>query len=1162
MNNVIALFKSPPREYSPLAFWFWNGTLEAKELSRQIDEMSSKGVHGAFMHPRGYLKTPYLEQEWWDAVRTCVERSREIGFSPWLYDEYAWPSGTAGNIFEYSYQKPSRVLARGEQNMAKGLRVNSYKVSGTVALSDLIREETGIFVAAFAVSEKNEPVLREGTVSGGEVMVFFREVYPAAVDYLNRDTIRYFIELTHEEYRKRWGPCFGSLIPGVFFDEIYMAARTLPWTDALPGEFEKRCGYSLLPHLSALAVEGGEDSKRIRGDYFRVVAELYEEAFFLQISQWCEKNNLMLTGHTEEYLAGHPGRQGNYFNTIRHLQIPGADNHDYRYRFPRKITCVEPKYSVSVARAYNRKRAMSEAMGGAGWGCSLQQFKRGVNTMAAMGISMFVLHGFHYECEHQGSQADWPASFFYQNPYWKYFNHFAVYVNRVCCMNALGRGVVETGLFYPIYDMQINTVNGRPNESARNMDKAFHDMLYTLLERQIDTDIIDEESLLRAEVSGGIIQAGQQRFKVLLFPCGVTLRDALRARLAEFLASGGHVFFYHDDCRPGTVPAGFPGKDAGSISAIPRFFDALFIPDILVLEGSRSNLYACHRRIEGSDVYYISNSSGRSRELRLQLREAGSVQKMDIETGEVYPIPSTIAGNGTTVLPLRLREDEACYLLICRDGKTAAPVTESEEREEIALSSRWTFLPLNMSFDSRYGIDGDNTELRIPLAAFADDLHEGNELIRICNIAGEKGFCGCHLSLWQARWIARRPSWHCGADVDLYFRKTLDLEDKPDRAPVCLAAVNGCTLYINGQEVFRGESGGRPVSLDIAAALRKGRNCIAAHIRHDNPVNSFTAIHELPADRIIAFLLQGELFPGPQKAPPEKTRIGLLITDESWIVTNRFHEGWQSPDADFEAAFADVTQSQSFGQGAPDGQWLHAWERGRPPLHPWGDLPLFGQEPAFPRRLIYGITIPAGTEGIKQPEVRGDYTCSLDGAPLNWDGGWAKIKNDGRSHYLAIQVTAAGREDGLQYPVTVSISPFRAPLADWRLYGYPWFSGRMRCQNIVRINKQKGVYVIDLGQVNFSAEIWVNGKLAGVRVWNPYRIDITDLLTEGENQITVVAANSAAVERRYMLVDEGMALGWDRYWNEDNIDREGENLVSGLLGPVRIFRYDGKEGGK
>ncbi|MDR2178147.1 MAG: hypothetical protein LBP20_08945 [Treponema sp.] len=1161
MNNMIARFKSPPKEYSPLAFWFWNGTLKTGELVRQIDEMSSKGVHGAFMHPRAYLKTPYLEQEWWDAVGACVERSREIGFSPWIYDEYAWPSGTAGSTFEHSYQKPSRVLARGEQNMAKGLRVNRYEVFGTAALSDLICGEAGTFVAAFSLSGKNEPVPPEGTASDGGVMVFFREVYPGAVDYLNKNTIRYFIELTHEEYRKRWGSCFGSLIPGVFFDEIYMASRTLPWTDALPEEFEKRCGYSLLPHLPALVTEGEEDSKRIRGDYFRVIAELYEEAFFIQISQWCQNNNLMLTGHTEERLAGHPGRQGNYFNTIRHLQIPGADNHDYRYRFPRKITCVEPKYSVSVARAYNRKRAMSEAMGGAGWGCSLQQFKRGVNTMAAMGISMFILHGFHYECEHQGSQADWPTSFFYQNPYWKYFNYFAVYMNRVCCMNALGTGVVEMGLFYPIYDMQINTVNGRPNEDALNMERAFHDMLNTLLERQIDTDIIDGESLLRAEVSGDAMQAGQQRFRVLLFPCGVTLGDALRAKLMEFRASGGHVVFYHGEGQPAVVPAEFSGNDTGSIPAIPRLLDGLFMPDILVLEGSRSNLYACHRRINGLDIYYVSNSSNRGRELTLQLREAGSVQKMDIETGEVYPIPSAIAVNGATVLHLRLGEDEACYLLIARDGKPAEPVGEPEEREEIALSSLWTFLPQDKSFDGRYCIDGESTELQIPLATFADDLHGGNEPIRICNIDGEKGFCGRHLSLWQARWIARRPSWNCGADTDLYFRKTFDLEAEPEWARVCFAALTDCTLYINGKEVFRGASGGRPVSADIVASLRKGRNCIAAYVHHDNPINSFTALHELPANRIIAFLLQGEVVSERQKTPPEKVRAGVITSDESWIVTNRFHEGWQSPDSDFEACFADVTQAQSFGQGVPDGQWIYAWERGRPPLHPWGDLPLFDQELTFPRKLTYGISIPAGTGSIKKPEVCGDFSGLLDGVPITWDCEWIKIKNDGRSHYLTLEVTAAGREDGLQYPVTVSVSPFRVPLADWRLYGYPWFSGRMRYQNTVRINKKKGHYVIDLGQVNFSAEVWVNGRLAGVRVWNPYRVDITDLLTEGENSITVVAANSAAVERRRMLVDEGMALGWNRYWNEDNIDREGENLVSGLLGPVRIFRYEHTGGG-
>ena len=92
--------------------------------------------------------------------------------------------------------------------------------------------------------------------------------------------------------------------------------------------------------------------------------------------------------------------------------VPGSDCHDYRYRYPRRITYCEPKYSVSVARIYGKERAMSEALGGAGWNCTMEEFKKGINTLAAMGTGMFILHGFYYECDHQGSQSDWPTSFF------------------------------------------------------------------------------------------------------------------------------------------------------------------------------------------------------------------------------------------------------------------------------------------------------------------------------------------------------------------------------------------------------------------------------------------------------------------------------------------------------------------------------------------------------------------------------------------------------------------------------------------------------------------------------------------------------------------------------------------------------------------------------
>ena len=71
--NWMKQFQNPPREYSAVPLWFWNGTLEPDRLRWQIDEMVDKGIYGAFMHARAYLKTPYLEQEWWDAVEACVD---------------------------------------------------------------------------------------------------------------------------------------------------------------------------------------------------------------------------------------------------------------------------------------------------------------------------------------------------------------------------------------------------------------------------------------------------------------------------------------------------------------------------------------------------------------------------------------------------------------------------------------------------------------------------------------------------------------------------------------------------------------------------------------------------------------------------------------------------------------------------------------------------------------------------------------------------------------------------------------------------------------------------------------------------------------------------------------------------------------------------------
>jgi hypothetical protein len=91
--------------------------------------------------------------------------------------------------------------------------------------------------------------------------------------------------------------------------------------------------------------------------------------------------------------------------------------------------------------------------------------------------------------------------------------------------------------------------------------------------------------------------------------------------------------------------------------------------------------------------------------------------------------------------------------------------------------------------------------------------------------------------------------------------------------------------------------------------------------------------------------------------------------------------------------------------------------------------------------------------------------------------------------------------------------------------------------------------------VRDAAEVYVNGKLAGV-VWHPpYRIDVTDQLHAGANQIRIVVGNTA-INTLAGTPQPDNRLLWDRY-GMLFIPQGMENLhplPSGLLGPVKLIQ--------
>ncbi len=1136
--SIFDKIKIPPKEFSSAAFWFWYGMLDPVELRRQINLMVEQGVYNGFMHPRAYLKTPYLEDEWWEAISACVDEGNKKGFYPWIYDEYAWPSGTAGSTFEYGYQKPSRTLANGRKNMAKSLilrRFSSVSEFKEAANAD----EDQILLCVFAGDGADFYPADDIDTVTGEILAFYVKVHTTLVDYMNKETIREFIDYTHEEYKKRYGEYFGSRIPGVFFDEIYLN-HFVPWTDRLPVEFETRRGYDIMPLLYALAIEGGEREREVRRDFYKTAAELYEEAFFGQIGEWCEENGLKLTGHTEEDVLMHPSRQGNYFNTVRHLQIPGADCHDYRYRFPRKITYREPKLAVSVSRAYGKERAMSEAFGGAGWACTLQEFKRGVNTAGAMGISMFTLHGFYSDIDHQGSQADWSGNFFFQNPYWRYFKHFADYISRVCYINSQGDPCVDVALYYPVEEMQRETYIKGVTKSGKAIDAAFNSALNCLIENQIDTDMIDGESLLRAEISEGRLRVGNESFAVLLIPDVAKLSGELSQKLERFRLAGGKVIYYStkkESMRDCVAPENLHVAVAKAIAL-----------DAYVLRGDKSDLYVNHRTIDGKEFYFVANSSPRARELTLLLRARGCARKISPENGETYAVDHSVTNEGT-IINLSLDEDEGAWIVIDSENESAKYECEKTV-EEMIIAGRWEFLPLSSDIDGEEQIKQNRTEMKIPIAMMSSSLHREGRMIRIQNREGEVGHAGRHLSQWKASWITRRVGWKDSSSSDrLYFRRSFSIDRKPDRARICLSAVNEWSLYINGEEIGSSRDGLNPETLDIATYLREGENAICVSVHNGTPLAKSTLLQreELIAELLISLIAEIEMTLGADRQ--------VICTDGEWHVCESVSEDWTSLDFKPTVSYIDPSSRPNQAPALRATEWSRAWERGKPPMKPFGDMPMFGESLKYPQRVCYGIELPSGTAAVRCPDVSGDNVeILIDGMPAIFKDGVCALCPDGNTHYMQVFLSANSENDGLHDGVSVEIIPQKYALCDWRLHGFKWYSGFASYKNRFKLSKKSGRYVLDLGQTCHQAEVYINGNKAGERVWAPYRLDVTELLRDGNNEIEVIISNSAGVKHQFMLLDEGAALGWNRYWNCDNMQREGEKLISGLIGPVRIIR--------
>lgn len=102
-------------------------------------------------------------------------------------------------------------------------------------------------------------------------------------------------------------------------------------------------------------------------------------------------------------------------------------------------------------------------------------------------------------------------------------------------------------------------------------------------------------------------------------------------------------------------------------------------------------------------------------------------------------------------------------------------------------------------------------------------------------------------------------------------------------------------------------------------------------------------------------------------------------------------------------------------------------------------------------------------------------------------------------------------------------------------------------------------YRLDLGTVDMTARVTLNGKPLGLLWCEPYTLDISGALQQGENQLTVEVTSTW---HNRLVYDAGLPEGERKTWTIEGPDQEDGRSTSGLLGPVVIRTAEGRLPGK
>ncbi|WP_324612302.1 glycosyl hydrolase [Streptomyces sp. AS58] len=440
-------FPAPGAAVRPKFRWWWPDALvDTDEVAREIDQIAAAGFGGveiaAVTHSMRGGETIDPARHGWGtpawvrAVEAALRQAKKRDITVDLTLGPAWPN----SVPSVTPDSPAAVkeLAHGTATLTAGQSwTGAPPAPGTPPAEGVTKQQLLLVQAIRITDAAARPVLLDRTtvtdithaVTDGElrwtapddgapwlVIAYWErgsgqrpegphhtDPLSYVIDHFSTEGTRAAIEfwerhLLPPSTRKLLRETGGAL----FEDSIELETDETMWTPALPAEFEKRMGYSLLPYL-ATVVERDEDpvhafgpdlDKAVRRDVIEVLSELYVEYHLKPFQEWAHRLGLRL--RVQPYGPGTDSMWAAAVLDISEGESLGFKNAD-------DFRCL------AGGRDMGGKDILSNEAGataGGAYGTTWDATLRKLVVQYAAGVNQAVFHGFAYA---EAPGAAWPG---------------------------------------------------------------------------------------------------------------------------------------------------------------------------------------------------------------------------------------------------------------------------------------------------------------------------------------------------------------------------------------------------------------------------------------------------------------------------------------------------------------------------------------------------------------------------------------------------------------------------------------------------------------------------------------------------------------------------------------------------------------------------------